>query len=150
MKLSTKSRYSARILIELARHSKDSPLQTSRISTKQHIPMKYLEQLITILRKAGFIESYRGPRGGHRLAIPPSMISLGQIVRMFEGQNELVQCVSDTEKCELADECRLRTAWQQATEALYLKLDTISIESLVEPQQHDNTTYFYCKNILKS
>lgn len=149
MKLSTKSRYSARILIELARHRKDKPLQTSRISTKQHIPMKYLEQLITVLRKEGFIHSFRGPKGGHRLAVDPSQISLGQIVRMFEGQTELVQCISETDKCGLADECRLREAWQEATKALYERLDMISIESLVETQQHDNTNDFCCKNLLK-
>lgn len=148
MKLSTKSRYSARILIELARHRKESPLQTSRISTKQHIPMKYLEQLITELRKEGFIQSFRGPKGGHRLAVDPSKISLGQIVRMFEGQTELVQCISDTEKCDLADECRLRAAWQEATEALYHKLDMISIESLIESQQHDNINNLCINNAL--
>ena len=132
MKLSTKSRYSARILIELARHHKKSPLQTSRIASRQHIPMKYLEQLITILRRAGFIHSFRGPNGGHKLAIDPSDISLGRIVRMFEGQTDLVQCIASPEKCEMADECRLRTAWKDATDALYEKLDLISIRSLVE------------------
>ncbi len=147
MKLSTKSRYSARILIELARHRKEKPLQTSRISIKQHIPMKYLEQLITILKKEGFIQSFRGPKGGHRLAVDPAHISLGQIVRMFEGQTELVQCVSATEKCDLADECRLRAAWQEATLALYQKLDTISIESLVEEKNHEKT-HDFCRKLL--
>lgn len=149
MKLSTKSRYSARILIELARHRKDSPLQTSRISLKQHIPMKYLEQLITILRKAGFIQSFRGPKGGHRLAVDPADISLGQIVRMFEGQTELVPCVTAKEKCLLADECHLRAAWQEATLSLYEKLDMITIESLVEQDRPDLENDFCRKRALK-
>lgn len=131
MKLSTKSRYSARILIELARHHHDLPLQTGKISEKQGIPVKYLEQLITVLRKAGLIESFRGPKGGHKLATAPSNISLGQIVRLFEGQTELVTCITEPDNCSMSDECTLRNAWKDATEALYEKLDAITIESLL-------------------
>lgn len=132
MKLSTKSRYSARILIELARHNNKTPLQTGKISSNQEIPLKYLEQLITVLRKAGYIESFRGPKGGHRLAIDPSEINLGQVVRLFEGQTELVQCITEPASCTLADECRLRLAWRDATEALYQKLDVITIQNLID------------------
>ncbi|GAB6095321.1 Rrf2 family transcriptional regulator [Desulfatiferula olefinivorans] len=131
MKLSTKSRYSARILIELARHRQPDLIQTGRIAERQDIPVKYLEQLITVLRKAGYIQSFRGPRGGHRLAMEPSRIMLGHIVRLFEGQTDLVQCIASPETCTMADECRLRLAWQEATESLYRRLDDISIESLV-------------------
>lgn len=132
MKLSTKSRYSARILIELARHRHASPLQTGKISSKQDIPLKYLEQLITVLRKSGYIQSFRGPKGGHKLAVDPSEIMLGHIVRLFEGQTDLVQCIAAPETCGMADECRLRLAWQEATIALYERLDRISIASLLE------------------
>jgi Rrf2 family protein len=131
MKLSTKSRYSARILIELSRNRHTDLIQTGRIAERQGIPIKYLEQLITVLRKAGYIHSFRGPRGGHRLAMAPSEIKLGHIVRLFEGQTDLVQCIASPETCTMADECRLRLAWQEATEALYRRLDDISIESLV-------------------
>ena len=137
MKLSTKSRYSARILIELARHRNDRPLQTGKIAAKQDIPLKYLEQLITVLRKAGFIESFRGPKGGHKLMVDPSTITLGQIVRLFEGQTELVQCINSPEQCTMADECRLRLAWQDATEALYRRLDVITIQSLLNNPPQD-------------
>lgn len=147
MKLSTKSRYSARILIELARHHNKSPLQTGKISTKQDIPLKYLEQLITVLRKAGFIHSYRGPKGGHILAVDPSEITLGQIVRLFEGQTELVHCITDPESCNMADECRLRLAWRDATEALYEKLDVITIQSLLDHYSHDMVSDICVKQI---
>ena len=137
MKLSTKSRYSARILIELARHHNKTPLQTGKISSKQDIPLKYLEQLITVLRKAGYIESFRGPKGGHKLAVDPSEITLGQIVRLFEGQTELVQCITSPDTCNLADACRLRLAWRDATEALYRELDDINIQSLIDTYPGD-------------
>ena len=150
MKLSTKSRYSARILIELARHHNTKLVHTSKIASKQNIPVKYLEQLITVLRKSGFIESFRGPRGGHKLAIEPSQISLGQIVRLFEGQTDLVQCITSPETCNMADECRLRLAWQDATEALYEKLDVISIQSLIEIKNPENKTEFCMKSAVYS
>jgi Rrf2 family protein len=142
MKLSTKTRYSARILIELARNYTTKLIQTNKIANRQKIPIKYLEQLITIMRKAGLIESFRGPRGGHRLAIPPSDISLGLIVRLFEGQTDLVNCIASPETCEMADECRLRSAWREATIALYEKLDLISIESLLELEGNEIKNLF--------
>jgi Rrf2 family protein len=142
MKLSTKTRYSARILIELARHYNTKLLQTNKIASRQKIPIKYLEQLITIMRKSGLIESFRGPRGGHRLAISPSDISLGLIVRLFEGQTDLVNCIASPETCDMADECRLRNAWREATIALYEKLDLISIDSLLELESSEIKNLF--------
>jgi Rrf2 family transcriptional regulator, iron-sulfur cluster assembly transcription factor len=150
MKLSTKSRYSARILIELARHHNRSPLQTGKIAAKQDIPLKYLEQLITVLRKAGFIESFRGPKGGHRLSVSPSVITLGQIVRLFEGQTELVQCINAPERCTMADECRLRLAWQEATEALYQRLDIITIQSLLDKKSHGEENTAICQQVIQA
>jgi len=131
MKLSTKTRYGTRILIELAMHDRKTALQVSKISSSQKIPVKYLEQLLRLLKQAGFVKSVRGPKGGHLLAQDPSKISLGQIVRLFEGQTDLVQCVSSPEICEMASECLVRNAWEQATAVLYEKLDSISIADLL-------------------
>ena len=132
MKLSTKSRYGTRILIELAKHEKEEPLQVSKISEYQKIPLKYLEQLIRVLRMAGFVKSVRGPKGGHKIAVDPSKINLGQIVRLFEEQTDLVECVSSPEKCEMSSDCLVRCAWQEATSALYDKLNTITIADLLQ------------------
>lgn len=135
MKLSTRSRYGARILLELARESDGKPIQVSEISRRQNIPVKYLEQLIRTLKKAGLITSVRGARGGHILSCKPEAISLGAIVRLFEGQHELVKCISSPDVCHMADNCRVRLAWKEATEALYESLDTITIGDLLcEPQ----------------
>jgi len=132
MKLSTRSRYGTRILLELARHWHQGPLQVSEISRRQSIPAKYLEQLIRTLKSARLIDSVRGPKGGHRLKVDPAQISLGRLVRLFEGQSELVECISSPELCDMADECRVRLAWQEATEALYERLDAITIADLLE------------------
>jgi Rrf2 family iron-sulfur cluster assembly transcriptional regulator len=132
MKLSTKSRYGTRILIELAKHEKKGPLQVSKISEYQKIPHKYLEQLIRVLRMAGFVKSIRGPKGGHEIAMDPALINLGQIVRLFEDQTDLVECISLPEKCDMSGDCLVRSAWQEATSALYDKLNTISIADLLQ------------------
>lgn len=131
MKLSTRSRYGTRILLELARQTGDEPVQVSEISRQQKIPVKYLEQLIRTLKSADLITSVRGAKGGHILAKRPESISLGFIVRLFEGQSELVECISTPDICQMADECRVRLAWKEATDALYEKLDAITIADLL-------------------
>jgi Rrf2 family protein len=131
MKLSTRSRYSARILLELARNSGNTPLQVSEISRRQKIPAKYIEQLIRTLKSNGLISSSRGPKGGYTLAKSAAQIRLGDIVRIFEGQADLVECVGAPDKCDMAGACPVRMAWAQANEALFEKLDAISIDTLM-------------------
>ena len=131
MKLSTRSRYGTRILVDLARHYDRGPVQIGEISKRQEISVKYLEQLIRPLKQAHLVTSVRGPKGGHQLAIKPEDITLGQIVRLFEGQSELVECISHPERCSMSEDCRVRLAWQDATRVLYEKLDSTTIADLV-------------------
>jgi Rrf2 family protein len=132
MKLSTRSRYSIRILVELARHTPDKPVQVSTISQRQGISMKYIELLIRTLKKAHLINSVRGAKGGHMLTTSASDITLGRIVRLFEGQTDLVACVGSPEKCARAVQCKVRDIWVEATQALFEKLDGITIADLVK------------------
>ncbi len=132
MKLSTRSRYGARILVDLARHKDQGPVQIGEISKRQDISVKYLEQLIRPLKKANLVTSVRGPKGGHLLAEKPENISLGQVVRLFEGQPDLVECVRFPEKCAMSDDCQVRLAWRDATEVLYEKLDSTTIFDLMD------------------
>jgi len=132
MKLSTRSRYGTRIVLELARSFGQHPVQVSQIARIQKIPAKYLEQLIRTLKQADLITSVRGARGGHLLSKRPESITVGQLVRLFEGQTDLVACVSEPEKCRMADECRVRAVWIDATEAMYAKLDGVTIADLLQ------------------
>ena len=125
MKLSTRSRYGTRILVDLARHNSQGPVQIGEISKRQDISVKYL------------VSSVRGPKGGHLLAKKPDEITLGQIVRLFEGQSDLVECVSRPEKCSMSDDCQVRLAWQDATRVLYEKLDATTIADLLQPDSSD-------------
>ncbi|MGD8765080.1 MAG: Rrf2 family transcriptional regulator [Desulfobacteraceae bacterium] len=139
MKLSTRSRYGTRILVDLARHNDQGPVQIGEISKRQDISVKYLEQLIRPLKQANLVESVRGPKGGHMLAKNPEEITLGQIVRLFEGQSDLVECVSNPEKCNMADDCQVRLAWRDATRVLYEKLDSTTIADLMRGNQNEGS-----------
>lgn len=130
MKLSTRSRYGIRILLELARHEVGEPIQVSAISKGQGIPVKYLELLIRTLKSEQLIRSVRGAKGGHMLNQSPVDITVGQIVRLFEGQTDLVGCVSDSHQCGMAKECPVRSVWKEATQALFEKLDNVTIADL--------------------
>ncbi len=137
MKLSTRSRYGARILLDLARHHHQEPISTGEISKRQDISLKYIEQLIRRLKKAGFITSARGPKGGYVLAKPPQEITLGQVVRLFESQSDLVKCITNPEQCWMSDDCRVRVAWKRASAAFYDSLDATTIGDLL--QEADQT-----------
>lgn len=137
MKLSTRSRYSIRILIELAHRNDNKPVQVRAISHSQGISVKYLELLIRTLKKAGLVNSVRGAKGGHLLAKAPEEITMGQIVRLFEGQTDLVACVSSPQQCARTAQCRVRDIWIEATNAVFEKLDGITIADLVDSEKRD-------------
>jgi Rrf2 family iron-sulfur cluster assembly transcriptional regulator len=137
MKLTTKTRYGTRLLIDLAQHQDKGAAQMSAISMRQNIYVKYLEQLIRPLKQAGLVTSTRGPKGGHMLAKKPEEITLGEITRLFEGATELVNCISDPEKCSMIEDCIVRDAWGRANKALYDELDSITIADLLRKKKVD-------------
>ncbi len=132
MKLSTRSRYGARMMLDLARHYNSGPVQIGEIAKREGISVKYLEQLIIPLKQAKLIKSIRGPKGGHMLAKPPDEISLGDIVRALEGHIELVDCVSEPGTCERSLNCATRGAWEMATKAMYKELDSMTLSQMTE------------------
>ncbi|MBW2450529.1 MAG: Rrf2 family transcriptional regulator [Deltaproteobacteria bacterium] len=132
MKLTKKTRYGTRLLLDLAQHQNEGAVQMSEISIRQNISVKYLEQIIRPLKKAKFVKSIRGPKGGHMLAKKPEKISLGDIARVYEGKPELVDCISEPEACSKSDDCVVRLGWRKASIALYKELDSISIANLLE------------------
>ena len=131
MKLSTRSRYGARIMVDIALNHSRGPVQLGQIAKRQNISVKYLEQLIRSLKKENLVNSLRGPKGGYVLGKRPDEITLGQIVRLFEGQSDLVECVSDPEVCPMSTDCRVLMAWKDASEALCERLDATKISDLI-------------------
>jgi Rrf2 family transcriptional regulator, cysteine metabolism repressor len=85
MRISSKSDYGLRALFDLAQQSGQAPVQSEAIATRQGIPVNYLNQLLIMMRRAGLVESVRGPQGGHRLARPPEQISLRDVLTALDG-----------------------------------------------------------------
>ena len=137
MKLSTRSRYGTRMMLALARQLDNGPIQISDIAKKEKLSVKYLEQLILPLKQAGFINSFRGPKGGHVLAKPPQDISIGDIVRVLEGSLCLTECCDNPKLCPKARECSTRNLWQEATRAMYDKLDSVTLRQMVDMEKGD-------------
>lgn len=131
MKLSTKTRYGTRLILDLARHYGQTPVSIGDISKRQDISVKYLEQIVRPLKKASLVVSTRGPKGGHSIAKAPSKITLGEIVRVLQSSDVLAECVSQPDKCDRSSECCVRIAWREATDALYEKLDSITLTDLL-------------------
>ncbi len=131
MKLSTKSRYGVRMMLELARHYDDGPLQLRKIADRQKISVKYLEQIIIPLKKAKFVSSIRGPKGGHMLAKSPGELTIGQIVEVLEGSMCFSACALDDKVCQRSSECSIRSLWVEATKLVYEKLNSVSLLELV-------------------
>lgn len=132
MKLSTRSRYGTRMMLDLAQHYENGPVPMHDISRRQEISIKYLEQIAISLRRAKFIQSIRGPHGGQMLAKPPESITVGDIVRILEKEFSLAPCIEEPKACDRASECATRDTWETATRALYEKLDSITLHDMVK------------------
>ena len=131
MKLSTRSRYGTRMMLDLAQHYDEGPVQIRNVSKRENISVKYLEQLIIPLKKANFIKSVRGPKGGHMLAKPPEAITVGEIVRLLEGGINLSSCIENPEICDRTSDCLTRGLWEEATKAMYEKLNSATLSKMI-------------------
>ncbi|MFQ5992631.1 MAG: RrF2 family transcriptional regulator, partial [Nitrospiraceae bacterium] len=96
MKISKKTQYALRALIELTNHYPDAPLQRRTIANRQHIPIEFLEQILLPLKRAGLLASRRGANGGYRLIKDPQEITLGHVIRILDGPLAPISCVSKT------------------------------------------------------
>jgi Rrf2 family protein len=132
MKLSTRSRYGTRMMVDLAQHYDEGPIRISDIAKRQDISVKYLEQLIIPLKTTNLIKSARGPKGGHMLARSPDEITVGEIVKVLEGGIDLVDCIENPEECDRSNGCLTRGIWEEATKAMYDKLNSTTLSSMIE------------------
>ena len=131
MKVSTKGDYGIRALIELAHHYGDSrPMQSNEIANRQKIPESYLEQLLTTLRRAGFIRSVRGPQGGHALIRDPRELRVSEVVESLEGNLLLSDCLDEGGTCAKSGGCAQTEMWETVREAILNVLDNTTIADL--------------------
>jgi Rrf2 family iron-sulfur cluster assembly transcriptional regulator len=130
MKLSTKSRYGTRMLVDMAQRYNQGPIQLGEIAKRQDISVKYLEQIIIPLKKAHYVESVRGPKGGHVLAKPPEKITIAEIVALLEDGSSLVECGENAGICPRAESCPTRLIWKEASDAMFDRLKSITLADL--------------------
>ena len=131
MKLSAKSRYGTRLMVDMAQHYHDGPIHLANVAERQGISVKYLEQIIIPLKKADYIRSVRGPKGGHTLAKPPEEITVGEIVALLEESASLAECSDKDEFCERSSTCLTRRLWKEAAQAIFDKLSAISLADVI-------------------
>ncbi len=132
MKLSTKTRYGTRMILDMAQHYGQGAIQLGEIANRQGISLKYLEQIIRPLKKAGYVKSFRGAKGGHILSKTPEEVTVGEIVAVLEGGATLIQCDRDPEHCERVDSCMTRYVWMEAATAMFERLSTITFADLIK------------------
>lgn len=136
MKISTKGRYALRLMLDLAYNHTGSFIPIKNISQRQDISDKYLEQIITQLSRAGLVKSARGAQGGYMLAKEPQEYTVGEILRLLEGNLAPVACVDDIkDACTRADECVTMEVWREIKDAVNKVVDNITLADLVEQQR---------------
>ena len=135
MKVSTKGRYAARAMLDLAQHFGEGPILVKDISRREEFSDRYLEQILTPLKVAGLVRVVRGARGGFSLARPPSEIKLLEIIQIVEGSTAPVDCVDDTRVCSRSDLCVTREVWAEMKAAIDTVLESITLQDLLERQK---------------
>ena len=132
MKISTRTRYGIRAILELAQNYKNGPLQLKIIAKRQDISVKYLEQIMTMLKSGDFIRSIRGPRGGYMLAKAPNQIKLSDIFDCLEGPITTVECVQDNDYCQRAADCVAKQLWETVHKAIKDILQSLTLQDLID------------------
>lgn len=132
MRISTKGDYATRAMQDLALHHDQGPIQIEDIARRQHLPVRYLEQILLSLKRAGFLESKRGVSGGYYLAKHPREITVGAIVRAMEGPVIPIFCVGSGKReiCIEEPHCSLRDIWAEVRDAVVKIVDHTTLEEL--------------------
>ena len=142
MKISTKGRYALRLMMDLAENNNGSPISLKDVARRQEISDKYLEQIISILNKAGYVRSVRGAQGGYMLKNPPEEYTVGMILRQTEGSLAPVACIEDDEiVCDRQQQCVTSIVYKKINDAISGVVDNITLQDLVDWQSEKNGAY---------
>ena len=143
MKVSTKGRYALRLMIDLAEHSNGEYVTLKDISSRQEISTKYLEQIVTLLCKAGFLKSVRGPQGGYKMSKEPKQYTIGSILRITEGSLSPIACLEDSpNRCERCASCSTVDFWQGLYQTINEYVDMFTLEDLINQQRSKSKNDF--------
>ncbi len=140
MKISTKGRYALRLLLDLSRHSNKGFVSLKEVAARQEISVKYLEQIVPMLTKAGLLESVRGSGGGYRLAKPADRYTVGEILRAAEGSLAPVACLGDmAEICPRKGQCATLPFWEGLSKTITEYVDSVKLSDLIPAAERDSS-----------
>ena len=135
MKISTRGRYALRLMIDVSLHGKDAPVRIKDIARRQGISEKYLEQIVSVLTKADFVRSSRGPQGGYRLSRDPGEYTAGSILTLIEGSLAPVACLEEGSKpCPHRPNCRTIPLWEGLDKVVSEYLSGFTVQDLARPE----------------
>ncbi len=143
MKLSTRTRYGIRAILELAENYGNGPLQLRIIAHDQGVSVKYLEQLMAMLKAAGIVRSVRGSKGGYILAKSPSQVKVSECFQCLEGSVITTECVEDESFCERTNDCIARQVWTEVQNAVMGVLESITLQDLVDRAKNNNAIHYH-------
>ena len=133
MKMSTKGRYAVMAMIDIAVHSQGAPVSLADIAERQDISQEYLEQIFSKLRKAGLVESARGPGGGYRLARASNDIPVSDIILAADEELKVTRCGGDAvDGCVKGERCNAHDLWSSLGRQMMYFLGSITLEDVVE------------------
>jgi Rrf2 family protein len=133
MKISTKGRYALKVMIDLANHNNGDYIALKDIANRQDVPVKYLEQIVSALGKAGYLQSMRGGGGGHKLAKAPKDYIVGDILRTMEGPLAPTGCTADRKgiDCPLSEDCSTVAFWRGLDKVINEYVDSFTLQDLI-------------------
>lgn len=138
MKISTKGRYALRIMADLALHDNGEYIRLKDISERQDVTLKYMEQIMPLLTKAGYVKSYRGNNGGYMLARKPEEYTAGDILRTTEGSLAPIACIEDDpNRCPRKDKCTTLPFWEGMWKVINDYVDSVTLADLIRPRMEE-------------
>ena len=133
MKVSTKGRYALRMLLDLAEHREQGFIPLKDIAERQDISKQYLEQIVSIISSSGALRANRGKQGGYMLSKEPAAYTVGQILRLTEGNLVPIACLEDdVNQCERAEKCKTLSMWKGLNKVIADYLDGITLQDLLD------------------
>lgn len=132
MKISTKGRYALRVMIDLALNRNGKYITLKDIAERQEISNKYLEQIISLLNKAGYLETARGNTGGYKLAKEPKEYKIGDILRATEGDLAPIYCLTEEGECDKQKSCKTYSFWKGLDDVINEYIDSKTLEDLIK------------------
>ena len=138
MKLTTKTRYSLRILLQLASNYNGKPVKGKDIATIQNITEPYLEQIMMSLKSAGLVKTVRGCYGGYELNLNPDRISVLDIIEAFEGKIELADCLENRCNCNSISKCSASEVWKQLANSFKNEAKIYTLQYILDNTKTSN------------